>query len=389
MTRLEASYAQPAQLLISVPDVGWPLQFLQRIAVPRLPGSESLRDVEAAIVERLTESGYTVFKDSFTASTSPLVSASVAGAGFGWTALILTPLLIVGPPGWGWSVALIGVGAFTLISLLAVGSYRGWVELGTLKVEAVNIWAKRDRPAVWLVAHSDSKSQQLSLGGRVLAVALLCAGLALMIVALTLRIFTPLPWWFAFPVGFATVLGGGALSRATVSNDSPGAVDNATGVLAALVAADGLRTRSDIGVLITGAEEFGMAGAAAWTSQYGGKGMFLNFDSLDSRGSYRVMIHRTRAQDETSGRGREIANALASQLASLGQTVICRSLPPGILVDGVVLARAGMPGVSLSRGDWNTLRVVHTSRDSSDRVDVAAAVMAGRATSAALNSLLG
>jgi hypothetical protein len=368
-------------------DVGWAAQFLQRIAVPRLPGSESLRDVEAAIVERLTESGYTVFKDSFIASASPLISASVAGAGFGWTALILVPLLTFGPP--GWTVALTGIGAFTLVSLLAVGLYRGWVELGMLKAEAVNIWAKRDRPAVWLVAHSDSKSQQLSLGGRVLAVTILCAGLALMIVALTLRIFTPLPWWFAFPVGVATALGGGALSRATVSNDSPGAVDNATGVLAALVAADGLRTRGDIGVLITGAEEFGMAGAAAWTSQYGGEGMFVNFDSLDSRGSYRVTIHRARAQDEMSGRGQEIANALTSQLTSLGQRVVCRSLPPGILVDGVALARAGMPGVSLSRGDWNTLRVVHTSRDSSDRVDVAAAVMAGRATAAALDGWLG
>jgi hypothetical protein len=355
--------------------------------VPRLPGSESLRDVEAAIVEHLTESGYTVFRDSFIASASPLVATSVAGAGFGWTALILTPLLIIGPP--GWTVALTGVGAFSLISLLAAGLYRGRVGLGTLKVEAVNIWAKRDRPKVWLVAHCDSKSQQLSLGGRVLGVTVLCVGLTLMIVALTLRIFTPVPWWYAFPAGLATALGGGALSRATVSNDSPGAVDNATGVVAALVAADCLRTRGDIGVLITGAEEFGMAGADAWTSQYGETGMFVNFDSLDSRGRYRVMTHRTRAQDEMSDRGEEIANALTSQLTSLGQGVVCRSLPPGVLVDGVTLARAGMSGVSLSRGDWKTLRVIHTRRDSSDRVDVAAAVMAGRASAAALDSLLG
>jgi len=295
-------------------DVGWGAQFLQRIAVPRLPGSESLRDVEAVIVERLAESGYTVFKDSFMASASPLISASVAGAGFGWTALILIPLLTFGPA--GWAVTLTGLSAFTLVSLLAVGLYRGWVGLGAHKVKAVNIWAKRDRPTVWLVAHSDSKSQQLSLGGRVLAGTVLCAGLTLMIVALTLRIFTPLPWWIAFPVGLATALGGGALSRGKVSNDSPGAVDNATGVLAALVAADGLRTRSDIGVLITGAEEFGMAGAAAWTSQYGGKGMFVNFDGLDSRGSYRVMIHRARAQDGMSGRGRGIAE---NHLAGTGR----------------------------------------------------------------------
>ena len=41
------------------------------------------------------------------------------------------------------------------------------------------------------------------------------------------------------------------MSLSAPRNDSPGAVDNATGVIAALVAADVLRDRTDIGVLIT------------------------------------------------------------------------------------------------------------------------------------------
>jgi len=60
-----------------------------------------------------------------------------------------------------------------------------------------------------------------------------------------------------------------------------------------------------------------------------------------------------------------------------------------VLVDGVVLARAGMPGVTVSRGDWSTLGVVHTAADAPERLDPAAAVQAGRAVAAALCRHLG
>jgi hypothetical protein len=43
----------------------------------------------------------------------------------------------------------------------------------------------------------------------------------------------------------------------------------------------------------------------------------------------------------------------------------------------------------LSRGDWHTLGVVHTARDSADRVDLAAAIEAGRVAAVAARRLLG
>ena len=48
------------------------------------------------------------------------------------------------------------------------------------------------------------------------------------------------------------------MSLSAPRDDSPGAVDNATGVIAALVAAAELVDRSDVGVLVTDAEELGM-----------------------------------------------------------------------------------------------------------------------------------
>jgi len=190
------------------------------------------------------------------------------------------------------------------------------------------------------------------------------------------------------PAVLLTAIGGAALSRGVVSNYSPGAVDNATGVVAALVAAEHLRHRHDVAVLVTGAEEFAMAGARAWVTTNGASGSFVNFDGIDSVGKYRVMIHGSRASGSVD-RCREIAHAVAHALVSSGTEVVRRGLPPGVLVDGVALSRAGMPGVTVSRGSWQTLQVVHTRSDRSERVDVGAAVSAGVATAKAVETLLG
>lgn len=357
----------------------WAGDLFRRIAVPRLPGSESLKDVEAAIAERLTALGYEVTLERFVASDRGIVAASVAGAGCGWVALMVFPLLIVSVP--GWPVTLFGFGALILVALVVVGLLQGSIVIGTKEVPATNVVAVRGEPRLWLVAHSDSKAQSLNMASRVIAVTLLGIGLMWVGCLLVARLGSAVPWWVALPGTLAAVVGGGALSRGGATNDSPGAVDNATGVIAALVAAEALAARDDIGVLVTGAEEYGMAGARAWASG-GRQGSFVNFDGVDSRGRYRVMQHRAAASTGVTRDtiGGAIAGALGAEI---------RGLPPGVLVDGVVLARAGMAGVTVSRGDWRTLLVVHTRRDEPGRVDVSAAVQAGRAAAVGATSFLG
>jgi Zn-dependent M28 family amino/carboxypeptidase len=184
-----------------------------------------------------------------------------------------------------------------------------------------------------------------------------------------------------------TVVGGAVLSRRVATNDSPGAVDNATGVVAVLVAAEQLRHSPLVGVLVTGAEEYAMAGARVWAAAGGSQGRFINFDGIDSLGSYRVMVHGQR--QSRGDESRRIGEAVANELSAAGAEVVTRGLPPGILVDGVALSRAGMPGVTVSRGNWNTLRVVHTKSDSCERVDIEAAITAGLATARAVEAVLG
>ncbi len=363
-------------------------ELFSRLSVPRLPGSAALADVEALVAARLTDMGYVVSRTRFSASDRSLVAASVGGAGLGWISLLISPFLVLDVA--GWAVTATGLGAIALVGLLVFGFHQGELRVGVTEVTAENISAVRgEEPRLWLVAHSDSKAQAFSLASRVVAVMGLSVGSILIVVALCLRPFILLPWWLVVPGATAAVLGGAALSRATATNESPGAVDNATGIVAALYAAQQLAARSDVGVLITGAEEYGMTGARVWAASGDRNCAFVNFDGIDSRGDPRISAHVPGRRRRSAGVSRELALAVGARLAARGHRVIRNSLPPGVLVDGVALAKAGMSGVTLSRGDWQTLSVVHSARDSAERVNVAAALEFGRAAAGAVMDVLG
>jgi hypothetical protein len=330
--------------------------------------------------------GYEVDQQRFVTSDRALLAVSVAGAGFGWVALLVAPLLVIELP--GWPVASIGLGAIALVALLAFGIQTGQIPVLSKEVTASNIVATRGDPTLWLVAHSDSKSQALSLAGRIVAVVALATGMLWLCGALATRLITDLPWWAAAPGIILAVLGGAALSRGAPSDRSPGAVDNATGVVAVLAAAERLRHRTDVGVLVTGAEEYGMAGARAWTESHRAAGCFINFDGIDSRGPHRIALHAPRGVQGTAA-SRDVGQRIQARLHARGHRVTMRNLPPGVFVDGVVLARSGMPGATLSRGDWATARAVHTAADRSDRVDVRAATEAAQVAAETVGVLLG
>jgi hypothetical protein len=365
----------------------WVGELFEVLAVPRLPGTLALQDVEQAASERLRQLGYQVEPFRFAAAPRRVVASVVAGAGLGWAALALSPLLLIPIP--GWPVALIGLGALGLVMLVTHGVAEGYLPVRAAAVEATTLVGCRGEPDLWLVAHLDSKSQRVSLRGRVIGAVSAVLGLTGLLALLGLRIVGPVPPW-ALVLLVPALLGGGILSLGAPGNRSAGAVDNATGLIAALVAAEHLGHRADVGVLLTGAEEFGMEGARAWALHGPRTGAFVNFDGLDSRGRYRVQVHSPAAgAGKSLPSARDVARAVAAALDDEGHDVVVRPLPLGTFVDGAVLARAGMSGVTLSRGDWQTLGVVHTPHDVAERVDVVSAVQAGRAAARAAERLLG
>lgn len=367
----------------------WASDLFRRVAVPRLPGSVAVAAVEQLVTEQLQGFGYEVHREPFETATNRLRGVAAAGVGLGWCALALFPLLVL--PIHGLTATLGGVAALALAAVVAAWIARGGGWSVDTVVTANNVVACRGTSIrLWLVAHSDSKAQRLSLRGRVFAFAALGIGAGGMLACLGLRVIAPLPIGVVTPWIGLTLIGAVGMAGPPLVGGSSGAVDNASGMIAALAAAEGLRERTDVGVLITGAEEFGMEGARVWVAGARRAGVFINFDGIDHVGSINIMVHARRhnAEVDSGPTLPQLLRALHKHVSAIGPPVRRSRLPLGIFVDGSVLAAGGMDGITLSRGDWSTLGVVHTARDTPERTSHESAVAVGEAVARAAAGLL-
>jgi len=235
---------------------------------------------------------------------------------------------------------------------------RGVLALPMLRRRGVNIEAVRGDgdPELWLVAHADSKSQPVPLLVRAAGIVLLAlatlSAFALAVVGLVGGHSTR-PWAIVIVVAI-----GGAIPvlGSVVGRVSHGAVDNASGVATILCVADWLPLDIPVGILITDAEELGLAGARAWCAETRyPRTLVLNCDGVDDVGTLAIMWTRPRA------RGLEEAFREGARRGKHALRVT--PLIPGVLVDAVAFSDAGWEAVTLSRGSLATLRRIHTRAD--------------------------
>src|SRR2546428_10231756 len=124
------------------------------------------------------------------------------------------------------------------------------------RVAGTNLIAQRPsvrptvRPSVWLVAHYDSKGQPISMAVRLV-------GFLALVVGLLGLLLTPVPAFALLLIAVAIV------SQNRVNDDSPGAVDNASALVAIFMTIDQLPAATAVGVIFSDAEEFGLVGARA------------------------------------------------------------------------------------------------------------------------------
>jgi Zn-dependent M28 family amino/carboxypeptidase len=142
-----------------------------------------------------------------------------------------------------------------------------------------------------------------------------------------------------------------------VRNASPGAVDNASGVAAVLLAAQALTSVRDLGVLITSGEELGLAGARVWAAQARPDIVVLNCDTVDDTGEWRLMY--------TGAVPARIKDAAGKVMTPAGPKSAIRRFIPGILADSMAFADRGIESVTASRGTISTLARIHTRGDNS------------------------
>lgn len=223
---------------------------------------------------------------------------------------------------------------------------------------SANLEAVRGEPRVWLVAHLDSKSQTIPMLIRIassVALQLVSIAIAVALVAAMARVVIPGGWWLALQL--LAVVSAAPTVLCFVGNRSPGAVDNASGVVAAILAASQQDSPRELGVLVTSAEELGLAGSRAMAPSMGSGIKVLNCDTIDDLGGWRCMY--------SGAEPREITSAARSVAARSGLSVRIGGLIPGILADNIAFTDLRIEAVTLSRGNFSTLARIHTWRDNS------------------------
>ncbi|HXF95390.1 MAG TPA: M28 family peptidase [Gemmatimonadales bacterium] len=347
---------------------------LRELALPRPAGSVAQARVVETLKRELVARGFTVAEQRFTATPAGLDAVAVLGfvvAGMG--AAVLT----LGSGGTG-----LASGRYVLLAtslaILALGTPLRRAMLGRARgrrVEAVNLIATRGpaAPALWLAAHHDSKGQVFSMASR-----LVWAGLAalggggLVALALAGEMGAAVPRGAWLGAAWPAFLGGAPLMLNAVLRPSPGALDNGTGILAILAVLDRLAPQASVGVLLPDAEELGLVGARALVEERGAllrDAAVINFDGIDDDGDVIALVHRPGSLTEA------VAAALSARRR--------RWLP--VLVDGIVLGRAARECVTLMRGGWGTMRVVHTRRDTADRLSLTGVRAVADGVAAVLN----
>jgi hypothetical protein len=229
------------------------------------------------------------------------------------------------------------------------------------EVRGINLIARRAtvQPSVWLVAHYDSKGQPISMLTRLAGFTLLLSGAMLFVADFMTALV-------ALGVGLSIV------AQNRVTDNSPGALDNASALITILMVVDQLPRHAAVGVVFPDAEEYGLVGARALSKER--RSLFndtaiINLDGVDDVGGTTVFAHRP------GPLGDAIVGALEASR--------WRWLP--VVVDGIALARRGRGGprecVTILKGNIETMRVVHTPRDTTARIrlDGAASVAAGLA----------
>lgn len=240
--------------------------------------------------------------------------------------------------------------ALTVVALAGwwTGRY-GTRLLPFMRRQGVNLEARRGTPTVWLTAHLDSKSQPFSLLARAAAAVVVAVSWLCVLIAWGVSLVV------AVPNGFLLVLVGCAAVAAVplvgswVGIQGDGALDNASGVVSILGAVSLLDPAAPVGVVITSAEEFGLAGARAWVEDVP-VSVTINCDGVDDRGSLTI----------TSGPvGRDLWRASGV----LGADVRIRRNLPGVLLDSTAFSDRGWTACTVSQGTPASLARVHTARD--------------------------
>ena len=396
------------------------LNYARNYARPRQVGTSEEKLIAQEISGHLEQIGFSLQNQDFQFSTTFervlsveillglfLILSAILTSGINqWITLFLTGLLIslillIGPIN-----HIVQRNSFGSVDKDDSRSWSSiWWKLGTC-YQTKNIVATlpespddRTLPHLYLVAHYDSKSQYLPLVIRIALFVVVIAGSlvfsVLNVINLVNESFTPV----LFLIGFFVIICGIPLLFLDYGNDSPGAIDNASGLGLVLHLAEIITKQPDLieklslTVLITSAEELAVKGALAYVrhnedylhSQANAGGLHvLNFDGIGVDGRlYLVGGDRRRARVTDNDLYRLVRQSAEELGISIGRFSL-----PGAMFDHIPFAEDGYDAVSIigiGKASWS----IHTANDSPEKLHTRGIGQAGRLAIRVIENLCG
>jgi Peptidase family M28 len=374
------------------------LNYARSIARPRKVGSGEEVVVANELVDRLTRFGWQVERQPFEFSTASNVVLSLGIAldllsiaailllrdrlpiaTAVCAVLILFSIVLAGPISRSISIHAVRVVGQPMSKLATtvlkrVGTHYAATNLIATLPDNVD----STLPHLYLMAHYDSKSQYMPLVIRIGLFVIAVPSSLLVAVLALLNLSMPV----TSVLGVIALLAGLPLLFLDFGNDSPGAIDNASGVGLVLHLAECLSQRSDwrdrlrVSVVFTSAEELGLMGTVAFVRaeeerlrRESQAGLYiLNFDGIGVDGELQWV-------------GAASARLADLIVQSSQDLYICtrRFRLIGALFDHVPLARHGFDAVSLITVG-RASRSVHRPADAVGKLHVRGFDQGGRVT---------
>ena len=355
------------------------LERARRLAFPRYPGSAGDRRAMDLLESWLAETGLQVRREPFTYDVRPAFRALrllLLGA-----ALMLLAAGLMAP------TRPLTAAVLLAVALAAGGTFLGWapwlerIYASDGPTATANLYARRPaagaaRLSLIVMAHHDSKSQNLTMPvrGAWTVLALLGAVVVGVAVGWALIAAAPPPW--PGPAGGVTAaVALLVLSTLRSGNLSPGGVDNAgsVGILVELAHALPERAPDDVDLwfLSPGAEEDHMIGAMRWLDRHATAladrpVWVLNLDGAGIPGRL-VLLERFGFGRRFSPELSRLARRVARREGIAVRGVL---LPPAMGVDAIPFAHRGLPALTLASGSLGRASMsVHSARDVAEHLD--------------------
>jgi hypothetical protein len=350
------------------------LFYARQFCFPRLVGTLGEKKAASIIRKTLSDLGYQVQKENFSIFKTP----------WGYTRILMgISLFLLGTARLLLSFSpVLSCFIMLLLIVLGIGGGRGWLwfvskEGNHASASSENIWADlrpsvtENYPCLFFCAHYDSKSQTLSLKSRVYWLGTGLGSLVLLLIVFFSYTFSP-ALWLRSMANLLTLVGAFVAIRLMIvktGNESPGALDNASGVGMVLACAEYFAqnppTDFSVRFLFFGAEEYGLQGAVyhvknhveEWQSPW-----VINFDGVGLKNSLRWVKSLVDLK----------SNSLTTQLIEAAQqaNITLKRMPlyPGLMMDHIPFLYIPTTAISLCCAAPQS-GLIHSPQDTEDLLE--------------------